>query len=135
MQQAIRDEKGRLLPGHPPTFTGFKVGQNVGGAPKSLRTEIKDAHAIAEDAMPDIFKAMIARAKGEVDCPPAVRQAASEYLADRIYGKPNQPLSNAGNMPLIAFIIGLGYSETAPKQIENEGAERIDIADSDTKED
>ena len=106
-----RDEKGRLLPGHAPTFHGFKAGQNVGGAPKSLTTEVKDALRIAEDAMPNIIRDMIDRAQDKT-VPCAVRQAAAEYLCDRIYGRPNQPLSNKDGTKLtsFAFVLPAGFT-------------------------
>jgi hypothetical protein len=105
-EAALQDSKGHFVKGH--QFIGNRNGV-PNGAKKSLKTEVKNALQIAEDAMPAIFLDMIHDAQSP-DTPPAIRQACREYLADRIYGKPNQPLSNAGNMPLIAFIIGMGYT-------------------------
>ncbi len=94
---AIRDKKGRLVKGHP-----FLKSQNgiKNGAKKTLKGKVRDALQIAEDAMPQIILGMIARANGGEDCPAAVRQAASEYLCDRIYGKPNLPLTGANGEPI-----------------------------------
>ena len=93
----IRDKKGRLVPGHP--YLRCKPG-NKNGRPKSLASQVRDALSVAEDAMPTIIAAMIRRANGEEECPAAVRQAAAEYLCDRIYGRPNQPLSGTGQFML-----------------------------------
>lgn len=111
INKEFQDEKGRFKKGHPPTFKSFKPGQNVGGAPLALKTEIKNALQLAEDAMPEIIAMMIKRAQDPLDrdC-----QRAAEYLCDRIYGKANQPLSNAGDKPLVQFIIGQGYKEITP---------------------
>ena len=113
-----RDAKGRFVKGHPPTFESFKPGQNVGGAPKSLTTEIKDALQLAQDALPDIIEGMIKRAKDPLDrdC-----QRAGEYLCDRIYGKPNQPLSGVGDHVSIAtfvFVMPDGTKQTAKQLYE-----------------
>lgn len=89
----LRDEKGHFVPGHPPTFKEFKPGQNVGGRPKHIATQVRDALKLAEDAMPQILNDMIARTK-DPEVPHNVRQQASEYLIDRIYGKANQPISS-----------------------------------------
>ncbi len=91
--QVDRDPKtGRLLPGHKPTFKAFKPGQNVGGAPHSLTTQVKDALQLAKDAMPQLILDMIRDAQDET-ASIRDRQACREYLCDRIYGKANQPLS------------------------------------------
>ena len=95
---AYRDDLGRYKPGHPKLVlpAGCKVGR-----PKSLSGKVKDALAIAEDAMPRIIAAMLRTADGQDDSPAAVRQAAREYLCNRIYGKPNQPLSGSGQFVLL----------------------------------
>ena len=85
------------------------------GRKKTIATEVKDALSIAEDAMPRLILAMIADAQDN-SASIRDRQMCREYLCDRIYGKANQPLSNAGNVPLVAFIIGQGYHET-PKEL------------------
>lgn len=93
---ADRDSKGRLLPGHKPFVVERSPGKNLGGRPKEFKTQVKDALKLAEDAMPDIIAKMIDRATGkDLDCDVKTRQAASEYLIDRIYGKANQPLSSS----------------------------------------
>ena len=114
-----RDEKGRLVKGHKPTFSGFKPGQNVGGAPKSLTTQIKDALQIAQDVMPQLFLDMINDAQ-DATISARDRQACREYLADRIYGRPNQPLTNAGSQPLVVFIIGAGYKLNEEKDVNSD---------------
>jgi len=101
---AERDSKGRLLPGHSPTFYKHKPGSKAlwnPGRPKTIAGKVRDALAIAEDAMPRIIASMIRTADGQDDSPAAVRQAAREYLIDRIYGKPNQPLSGSGAFTLL----------------------------------
>ncbi len=90
----IRDSKGRLLKGHP--RLNNQPG-HCGGAPKTIIGEVKDALKMAENAMPEIFLSMIQRARDSND-PQA--QRAAEYLADRIYGKPNQPLTGMGGKAL-----------------------------------
>ncbi len=90
-----RNNKGQFKKGHPDFVkqSGVKPG-----CKKTIAGEVKDALKIAEDAMPEIIQSMIDRAKGIVDCPVAVSQAAAEYLCDRIYGKANQPLEHKGNI-------------------------------------
>jgi hypothetical protein len=85
-----RDVSGHFVKGHPDFVkgTGAKIGR-----PKSIKKEFKDALSLAQDAAPDLIRAMIVTAMGEDDSPANVRQAAREYLIDRIYGKANQPLS------------------------------------------
>ena len=101
----FQDEKGRFKKGAP--FIGNRNG-NKNGAKKTPTREVKDALSIAEDAMPRLILAMIADAQDN-SASIRDRQMCREYLCDRIYGKANQPLSNAGNVPLVAFIIGQGY--------------------------
>ena len=104
---AIRNPtNGRFRKGHP--ALNVKPG-HVGGHPKTPAREVRDALKIAEDAMPEIILAMIARTL-DPNVPVAVQQAASEYLCDRIYGKPNQPLSNkdGSHLPTFAFMIPAG---------------------------
>jgi len=95
---------GLFLKGHAPTFSGFKPGQNVGGRPKSVANEVLDALKIAEDAMPSIIQMMVVRARNPKD---KDSQRAAEYLADRIYGKPNQPLSGNLRQQIIREVIKL----------------------------
>jgi hypothetical protein len=100
-----RDKNGRMLPGHPffPSQTGKKNGR-----PRSLKRQVMDELGIARDNLPGIATRMIQRATGELpDTPQAVQQAASEYLWDRIYGKPNQPLSNRDGSPITSFVFVL----------------------------
>lgn len=104
-----RDAKGRLLPGHRLSpnlkrLTGQKVGR-----PKTLAGEVKDALQIAADAMPQLYFDMIQDALN----PKASirdRQMCREYLSDRIYGKPNQPLSGT-MIHSFEFIIGKVYGD------------------------
>ena len=97
-----RDSKGCFVKGHPAYNT--QPGKNVGGAPKTLAGEVKDALAIAEDAMPQLYLDMIADAQN-----PLVsvrdRQMCREYLSDRIYGRPNQPLSGKLDISVWAELI------------------------------
>lgn len=103
---AIRNKKGQFVKGHAPTFTGFKPGDNVGGRPKTIKGEIKDALELAEEAMPEMYRLAIKRASGrDRKCPRAVQQAAFEYLSDRIYGKANQPMSGNIRQQIIREII------------------------------
>lgn len=83
-----KDSKGRFVKGHP----FFKSPNGVkNGAKKTIAGEVRDALKVAEDAMPEIYLAMIKRALDPHD---KDAQRASEYLSDRIYGKPNQPISS-----------------------------------------
>ena len=100
---AERDSKGRFVPGHPPTFTQHKPGHNA-GRPKTIKGEVRDALKLAEDAMPELYLLAIQRARGEANCSQAVQQAAFEYLSDRIYGKPNQPINGGQGVPLQSFV-------------------------------
>ncbi len=97
MAVAVRDAKGRLVPGHPRLNN---LPGHCGGAKKCLSTEIKDALKLAEDALPDIIAVMIKKAL-------AGDTRAGEYLCDRIYGKPNQPLSNKDGSKLQSFTFAL----------------------------
>ncbi len=103
-----RTETGRFAKGHPAYHA--KPGVLVGRR-QTIATEVKNALKIAEDAMPEIIFDMIERTK-DPDVPVAVRQAAAEYLCDRIYGKANQPLSSGEGrgLPTFAFIIPAGVS-------------------------
>uniref|UniRef100_A0A6H1ZYN0 Uncharacterized protein n=1 Tax=viral metagenome TaxID=1070528 RepID=A0A6H1ZYN0_9ZZZZ len=105
-----RDERGRLLPGH--SLFGKSNGIK-NGRKKTLGGEVRDALAIAEDAMPDILKAMIETATGRDNAPANVRQAAREYLIDRIYGKANQPLVGRNEADPIRIIYELYKEENA----------------------
>ena len=94
-----RDEKGRLVAGHRLALN-VQPGKNKGGRPKCMRREVEDALKLAEDAMPEIIAMMIEKAKrGDV--------RAGEYLCDRIYGKPNQPLSNKDGTKLQSFVFAV----------------------------
>ncbi len=107
-QALVRDEHGHFISGHP---SFISKGDSKIGRPKTLKREVKDALAIADDAMPDIIRAMIRRANGEDECPVAVRQAAAEYLCDRIYGRPNQPISGANGKALEIIVRWGGFSD------------------------
>ena len=102
---ADRDQAGRLLPGHNLNqVRKLNLAINQGGAPKTIIGEVRDALSIAADAMPEIIQVMITRARNpnDRDC-----QRAGEYLADRIYGKPNQPLSGNLRQQIIREVIKL----------------------------
>lgn len=96
--QAVRDAKGCYLPGHP-GVTRIIPGRK-GGHPKTLNGQVKDALKIAEDAMPSIVLMLIGKAQsGDVQ--------AAKILLDRIYGMPNQPLSNKDGSKLQSFVFSL----------------------------
>ena len=114
-----RDENGRFVKG----CHLFGKGKGIkNGRKKTIGGQVKDALRIAEDAMPAIIADMIVRAT-DPDISAAVRQAAGEYLCDRIYGRPNQPLSNAGKAPLTSFVFQLpdGTMKTA-KELLNDNS-------------
>lgn len=117
-----RDGKGRFAPGHRLSAnlkraTGQKVGR-----PKSIAGEVRSALELAEKAMPTIIESMIRRATGEESCDARTRQAAAEYLCDRIYGKANQPISNAGRTPLqsFTFVLPDGSQKTAKELLSGD---------------
>jgi len=112
-----RDPKtGRLLPGHKPFVVERSPGKNLGGRPKEFKTQVKDALKLAEDAMPDIIASMIDRATGrDPDCDVKTRQAASEYLIDRIYGKANQPLTHNAEPKFVELLSRLRNVGTPDK--------------------
>ena len=94
-QKAGRDPKtGRLLPGH--HLFGLDKGI-VNGKKRTPKRLVKDALALVEDAMPQILAAMQARALNPRD---RDSQRAAEYLCDRIYGKPSQPLAGLAGRPI-----------------------------------
>ena len=101
----VKDSRGRFVKGHPqlvPSVRRGITGFNTGGRPKTVAGEVRDALQIAADAMPEIIIAMIERAQSP-STPANVRQAAAEYLCDRIYGRANQPLSNRDGTALRSF--------------------------------
>src|SRR4030042_6466853 len=108
-----RNNKGQFLKGSP-GINHRKPGDNPGGRPKTVKGLTRDALALAEDSMPKIIQGMIKDAlDGKI--PPNVRQQCREYLIDRIYGKANQPISNAGKPPIMSFFFQLadGSQQTA----------------------
>ena len=113
---ADRDAKGHFLKGH--RHFRSQRGLRTGRKP-SIATEVRDALAVAERALPGIIDDMIKRAK-DPDVPDSVRQAAAEYLCDRVYGRPNLPLSNAGRTPIASFTFVLpdGSQATAKALLE-----------------
>ena len=67
------------------------------GRKKTLKGKVKDALAIAEDAMPEIIAALTEQAKnGNI-------QAAS-ILLDRIYGKPTERHEISGNLNISELV-------------------------------
>ena len=92
----FQDEKGRMKKGHP--RLNVRPG-HIGGAKKTIATEVKDALKIAEDAMPQLILDMIADAQ-DTNASIRDRQMCREYLCDRIYGKANQPLTGKGGFIL-----------------------------------
>ncbi len=101
-----RDVAGHFIKGHPDFVkaAGVKAGR-----PKELKRMVKDALQIAEEAMPEIIEMMLHKARDPQD---KDQFEAAKYLCDRIYGRPNQPLSNAGGAAFITFVIGKGESAT-----------------------
>ena len=105
-----RDEKGRFLKGH--RRLSDQPG-HVGGHPKSMKRQVKDALQIAEDAMPEIIEGMIIRAKMPLICPHCKKkillvgggQREGEYLADRIYGKASLPINLDSKKPMIIHVV------------------------------
>lgn len=91
-----RDSRGHFQVGH---RDFVKAAGVIAGRPRELKRQVIDALKIAQDAMPQIIADMITRAQDK-DVPHNVRQAAAEYLIDRIYGKANQPLSGKDGAPL-----------------------------------
>jgi len=65
------------------------------GRKKTVSGKVKDALKLAEDAMPELYMDMVRDAK-DPKVPVAVRQSIREYLSDRIYGRPTQPLGGTG---------------------------------------
>ncbi len=129
MATALKDRKtnGQFTPGNKASvLANRKNRENYGpvGRPKTLRGEVRDALKIAQDAMPRIILAMIARTT-DPSVPVNVRQAASEYLCDRIYGRANQPLSNKDGSKLqsFAFVLPAGFNPSPGGLISNHGEE------------
>ena len=113
----IPKSNGRFVKGHPfyKSTTGIKNGRK-----RTIKREVKDALSLAQDALPSIILSMIERAQGKNNESAQVQQAASEYLCDRIYGRPNQPLSNASKTPLASFIFNMpgGTHKTAKEMLD-----------------
>lgn len=96
-----RDAKGHFLKGH--RYFRSQRGLRYGRKP-SIATEVRNALAVAERALPGIIDDMIKRAK-DPDVPPSVRQAAAEYLCDRVYGRPHQSIGGEGGEPLSIRVV------------------------------
>ncbi len=97
----LQDEKGRMKKGHP--FIGNRNGIK-NGAKKTISGKIKDALSIAEDIMPQLYLDMIRDAQ-DPNASIRDRQMCREYLSDRIYGRPNQPLSGNVNLNVWAELV------------------------------
>jgi hypothetical protein len=92
-----RNEAGHFVKGHPDFVkaAGVKAGR-----PKEMKRQVKDALAIAQDAMPQIIASMIVRAQGgtpDAPVPLNIQQQAAEYLMDRIYGRAKQQTELTGS--------------------------------------
>lgn len=99
----VRDAGGKFVDGHAPLFTGFKVGQNRGGAP---RTSLKVAIEAMELRAPELFKALYADAQ-------AGNTQAAIYLLDRIYGRPKQAVDMDMGEQLTKLLEGLSANREA----------------------
>jgi hypothetical protein len=87
-----RDSKGRFQPGHHlfPTSKGIRNGRKK--LPQNELLEICDL------AMPDIFNAMVKKAKqGDV--------RAAEFIRDFVYGKPKQGFEVAGGQGITLNVV------------------------------
>jgi hypothetical protein len=112
-----RDKYGKFVKGH--RFIPAPVGASRGPA-RPYNREVKDALKLAEDAMPAIIRALIQRATAASDeCPAAIRQAAAEYLVDRLYGKAGERSAAAAD--LIVNIISNVPRPTAPALGDHDG--------------
>lgn len=80
---SFRDKKGRFLPGHP--YYQLQHGSKS-GRKRSLKRQVEDALDEAEDAMPEIIRMLIAKAK-------AGDLKAAEMLMDRLWGKAIQGIN------------------------------------------
>jgi len=90
----------QFKPGH--KYLGPNPG-NKAGRKITIKGETKAALELAKESMPEIYRLMICRAKGELpDTPQSVQQQASEYLSDRVYGKRQSLEGNA--LPLVRLI-------------------------------
>jgi len=77
--------------------TGHKSGRK-----KSIPNQLEE---IAQDAMPDIFRAMAEKAKdGDV--------RAAEFLRDTVYGKPRLGISIGGEEGAPVLIVGVRVRDT-----------------------
>lgn len=86
----------------PAPRTAFKPGQsgNPGGRPKVV-AEIRE---LAQLEGPASIAALV-RLRDGAKTPPAVKAVAAQAILDRGYGKPTQPLENAGDKPLMTVVI------------------------------
>ncbi len=113
----MRDEQGRFVKGHPPLRAKPGV---LCGRPRETKRQVKDALALAEDAMPDIILEMIRRAQDPQD---RESQRAAEYLIDRIYGRAKQShaVGAENGLPLVIKVVyerlGQGRSDSDPDVI------------------
>lgn len=98
-----RDKLGRFAKGWRSSYHKPHIG-NLAGKHRTPKRQVLDALDVVAEAMPQILKAMIRTAIGKDDSPVAVQQAAREYLCDRIYGRPNQPMSGQRDDALRALL-------------------------------
>ena len=120
MADVGRDTKtGRLLPGHAPMFFNHKPGSGA-GRPKSLKTKVRNALAIAEDKLPQMFLdeigiAEVMRAKalaGDIKAAAVFHEIRRDFT-DRIYGKPSQPLAGLAGRPIEIVVTYEGSGQSA----------------------
>ena len=113
----LQDSKGRFKKGHKAIITPVKPGEKR-GHPKSMETKVRDALQIAEDAMPQLYLDMIRDAQ-DPNASIRDRQMCREYLSDRIYGRPDQPITGTLNINVWSELVKSAEREAI------EEAERI----------
>lgn len=128
---AVRDPvKGTFVKGHAPLFNKSMVGENHGGRPPGIVKQTLSAITEIEPKMHEVFYKMyeVAINNNHKDS-----QRAKEYLANRIYGMPNQPISgNSVNLVINEVEIRLTNSQntnTPPLIIDGINKDNTNIAD------
>ncbi len=102
---ADRDERGHFIKGHP--ALNIQPGKNVGGRKKSVAGLYKDALKQIDDALPQLMNEELQIAevmrgkalKGDIKAAQVFHDIRKDFT-DRIYGKPNLPITGAGGLPL-----------------------------------
>ncbi len=110
-----RDSKGHFLPG----AHIFGKGRGIkNGRKKTIGGEVKTAYQEAEEKMPEIIRLMIKRAMDYKD--PLQLKAATD-LADRIYGKANQPMFTKGK--IIVEVVYAPVSSSGRNEVDEQAIE------------